>query len=639
MLPRAAFCLIALLMMTTTASAQYPQTTTDILDRIDALEGDLATVVDYGDSGAMLSTITLDDGWVVPGSDLLAIEIGNRKMNHTKPVLMVVGGIHPREYSTVEMSLRFAEHLVNNYGISSDVTRVVDTVRTVVIPLSNPDGYDAVRRGFDQTGAPWMWRKTVTETGSCAFPPVGAFDDHHGVDMARSFPEGWGTGTGVSPAGNDDVCSWTHRGPASAAPPETAALMAYASSIMHDSSPGAGDATDVWITLHAPFGTVLYPWSWQSTAPADFLALDELADQMAVAGSLSGSGQGHSHLYPMDGAPEDWVYAELGAAAFLYEVDTDLDATAAQIDAEWPNVLTALMVAAGAAGDPMVSPSEPAISGLSIDEGGLVTGTVAPDAEVSVTVHHAPGTPLAVPLVVASSSGSFAVQVPSESLSGPYPVQVFARASLPGSTDYGVTSSTFMTAASPVPPPDVVTGLLEHFVGPVNFDGTTDVHDFGLVHTDLVPPMTMTAVLEPDTCDGTIWAWRDGGSFKTQFYTFSCNLCVKETDSGSWGGSNSSCGGSTTRVTTTGRHHVAVVLGSDGSVTFYLTDSAGNTVSESGNRSNGTFAPRSIRLSVGARWAGWPSIGWPFDGEIEHAKLYNRALSSSEVAYLALQDM
>jgi len=61
------------------------------------------------------------------GERLLLLRIGNRSVPQPKPVMFAMSAIHAREYTTAELSLRFGEYLLQNYGRDADATWILDT--------------------------------------------------------------------------------------------------------------------------------------------------------------------------------------------------------------------------------------------------------------------------------------------------------------------------------------------------------------------------------------------------------------------------------------------------------------------------------------------------------------------------------
>ena len=56
-----------------------------------------------------------------------------------------MGAHHAREWPSSEHAIEFAYDLLTNYGRSSRTTDLVDTTRTIVVPIVNPDGFNLSR--------------------------------------------------------------------------------------------------------------------------------------------------------------------------------------------------------------------------------------------------------------------------------------------------------------------------------------------------------------------------------------------------------------------------------------------------------------------------------------------------------------
>ena len=91
-----------------------------------------------------------------------------------KPKLFVTGAIHAREYATAELATRFAEYLVNNYGVDADATWILDYHEVHVMLQTNPDGRKKAETGLS-------WRKN-TNQNYC-----GATSNYRGADLNRNF--------------------------------------------------------------------------------------------------------------------------------------------------------------------------------------------------------------------------------------------------------------------------------------------------------------------------------------------------------------------------------------------------------------------------------------------------------------------
>ena len=56
-----------------------------------------------------------------------------------------MGVHHAREWPSSEHAIEFAYDLLRNYGKDSRTTQLVQTTRTIVVPVVNPDGFNISR--------------------------------------------------------------------------------------------------------------------------------------------------------------------------------------------------------------------------------------------------------------------------------------------------------------------------------------------------------------------------------------------------------------------------------------------------------------------------------------------------------------
>lgn len=127
----------------------------------------------------------------------------------TRDTVVLIGGIHAREWGSCEILVTFAAGLLtayqNNSGLrcgnksftAQQVRTLLDTLHIVVFPLVNPDGRD-----FSQTQDP-MWRKNRG-------PSQCGHEEHRGVDLNRNFDFLFDFTTAFHPASRvsvvDDPC-------------------------------------------------------------------------------------------------------------------------------------------------------------------------------------------------------------------------------------------------------------------------------------------------------------------------------------------------------------------------------------------------------------------------------------------------
>jgi hypothetical protein len=116
------------------------------------------------------------------GRTIHAIEIRGQGKN--KPVILLNGTIHAREWLSPMTMMYVAQHLVDDYGKDEKVTYLLDRTRVVIIPALNVDGY-VYSWENDR-----LWRKN--RKGG------------YGIDLNRNFAKGW--------EGSSDQSSETYPG-------------------------------------------------------------------------------------------------------------------------------------------------------------------------------------------------------------------------------------------------------------------------------------------------------------------------------------------------------------------------------------------------------------------------------------------
>ena len=219
------------------------------------------------------------------------------------PSFMIDGCHHSNELMGAEISLAAAEMLVTRYGADPDVTRWVDNLRIVVVPVVNADGHDVVTSGQDP-----RWRKNTRDTDG-----NGILNHPDGIDINRNYDFNWAGGGAGEPA------SGRYRGPFPFSEYEPRAIADLARS----------EHFLLSITYHSQGEVIYYPWNWGGRpAPDDALIV-------SLARSLAGSiptmkgdtlyraepgaalvGQSYPWLYGTMGTIDLIVETGLGAAFF-----------------------------------------------------------------------------------------------------------------------------------------------------------------------------------------------------------------------------------------------------------------------------------------------------------------------------------
>ena len=240
--------------------------------------------------------------------------------------------IHAREYAPAEIGTRFAEWLVQNYGIDPEATWLVDHNEFHIITPANPDGRKQAEQQI-------YWRKNVDQIdGDCdGNPNVETNGD--GIDLNRNFPFHWNFGNGGS---SGFVCDETYRGPSAASEQETHNLFGYVAGTCDASGvctggifpdlrtgsmepPGSeddgnaapDDTSGFFLDMHSNAALVLWPWGDTATDSPNVNGLTTLGRRIAWFNNYTP--QQSNELYLTDGTTDDSMYGLLGVASYTIE--------------------------------------------------------------------------------------------------------------------------------------------------------------------------------------------------------------------------------------------------------------------------------------------------------------------------------
>ena len=331
---------------------------------------DLATWTDVGDSWEKATPGGAD------GYDIYALTITNKTIPGPKPKFFMIASIHAREYTPAELATRFAEKLVNDYGVDPDITWLVDHYEFHLIPQANPDGRKRAEAGD-------LWRKNTDNDDGCTAERVD-WGYYYGVDLNRNSSFKWNQG-----GSSDNACFETYHGPSPASEPEVQAIEDYARNIFpdqrgpDDDDPAPQDAEGVFITLHSYSELVLYPWGWTDTQDAPNKT--ELATLGRKFGFYNHYEVCSDCLYNASGTTDDFVYGELGVASYTFELGTAFFQDCSDFEDDIiPKNMPALIYAFKAARHPYMDPKGPealnvAVSPTTVDAGDIITLTATLD--------------------------------------------------------------------------------------------------------------------------------------------------------------------------------------------------------------------------------------------------------------------
>jgi hypothetical protein len=320
------------------------------LDGLASAYPQLASVVDIGPSWEGLA------GVVGGGERMRVLRLTNSALPGSKPALFAMTAVHAREYTTAELGLRFAEHLLQGYGSDAEATWLLDHHEIHLLVQSNPDGRKRAETGL-------LWRKN-TNQGYC-----GTTSNSRGADLNRNFPFAWGTVAGGS---SPSACSDTYRGPAPASEPETQAIVNYVRALYPDrrgdglNDPAPDDTQGVFLDIHSYSQMVLWPWGITTQPAPNDAPLVALGRRFAWFNGYRP--QQSVGLYPTDGTTDDFAYGELGVPAYTFELGTAFFQDCASFESRIaPDNLQALIYAARVARAPYRLPFGPEARELRVE--------------------------------------------------------------------------------------------------------------------------------------------------------------------------------------------------------------------------------------------------------------------------------
>ncbi|WP_242884946.1 M14 family metallopeptidase [Actinomadura litoris] len=226
------------------------------------------------------------------GRRVRGIEIGRHvSARDGRPVFLMVGLHHAREWPSGEMAMEFGYDLLRRDGRDREITRLLDTTRVVLVPVVNPDGFNLSRGG----GALEYKRKNCRVVdGKGAPPPLCARpgNEELGVDVNRNYGFGWG-GTGSS----TDRTAGDYHGAGPFSEPESRNIRDLVSSRQ----------VTTLITNHTYGGTILRPYFSKAEGVApDERAYKALSDAMSAQNGYTGMRSGDD--YETTGETNDWSY-------------------------------------------------------------------------------------------------------------------------------------------------------------------------------------------------------------------------------------------------------------------------------------------------------------------------------------------
>ncbi|NIS17591.1 MAG: hypothetical protein GWN96_15495 [candidate division Zixibacteria bacterium] len=210
--------------------------------------------------------------------DVLALRV-KTDTTKTKHGILIVAGLHAREWGATDIVIFFIEEILNAFSASSDlvlgnktytaaeIQSIVDKLDIFIVPVANPDGkHFSFQDGNDEQGEPkFEWRKNrrVNDNSEC-----------RGVDLNRNFDFLWDLNTmhpeslfendpnmcqGVTVA-SEDPCSIVYHGRRMFSEPETRNILSLLNTYPH---------IRFFIDVHGTEGLVLMPWGHEQIQNTD----------------------------------------------------------------------------------------------------------------------------------------------------------------------------------------------------------------------------------------------------------------------------------------------------------------------------------------------------------------------------------
>jgi hypothetical protein len=185
-----------------------------------------------------------------------------------KPVFFMMGNIHGNEKPAAEVTLEFAYDVLQNSATNPKVAQLLDRVRLIVLPVTNPDGH-ALNQRYSSTG----------------------------IDLNRNYPLGWTSGA--------------QQGSAPGSEPENKNIMSIVQS---------HQVTEL-ITNHTSEHFILYPpvQLKEGATPDADTSLAPLAEAMTTATGGGYSNKCSACDYETTGETIEWSYYATRALSYTIE--------------------------------------------------------------------------------------------------------------------------------------------------------------------------------------------------------------------------------------------------------------------------------------------------------------------------------
>lgn len=245
-----------------------------------------------------------------PNNDIWAITISNKANRAAKPSLMLTGGIHARELAPVELIMKLANELTSGYGKDPQLTQLVDTRETVLVPMVNVDGRLEVEKGNA-----WQRKNLNTTRGS-------------GVDINRNFNTHWNyQGLNAPNSWIGDLTSpnsESYSGPGAGSEPETQAVQDMYKRKHITMS----------MDIHSYSEMFFWPQGYSDKPIPEVAAFQNIYNNTFKKNNYEG-GTSLALLYPTSGTSDDYGYDECGSYSMGLEVGQSFRPSYPEVEQMW----------------------------------------------------------------------------------------------------------------------------------------------------------------------------------------------------------------------------------------------------------------------------------------------------------------
>ena len=236
------------------------------------------------------------------GQPIYVLKLTNQSINSNKPRLILLSGLRANAFAPVELSLRFAENLLAEYGDNTDSTWLLNYFELHLIVLANPDGRAQAEQQA-MSGADITWQNNTHN--ACSSQNIG-------VRLNHNFSFNWR-------ASDVGACDPAYAGQSAGSEPETQAIQTYLEDLASKPEP------IMLLNLDSYQNEILSPYLSAPTADNPHLTdLNTLAEKIGYNTLSAPVRQGDTSHQPSYGTLVDYAYGTLGIPSLVFSMGDSL---------------------------------------------------------------------------------------------------------------------------------------------------------------------------------------------------------------------------------------------------------------------------------------------------------------------------